>query len=224
MVQGDFNRMSSYTDSPLEMALRFEGSGIRRIHIVDLDGARDGRPVNLHILEDISRSVNLDIEWGGGIKSAQDIDSVLNAGAGHVICGTVAARNPDLFSSWLDSYPPGRIILGADVRGLEVATHGWTKGSGTDIFSLVGQFLPFLTELIVTDIARDGMLGGPAVELYSRIMKAFPTLTLTASGGVGSMDDISSLEEAGVPRVIVGKAIYEQKISMEEIKSWLQRG
>ena len=224
LVQGDFSRMTSYSESPLEMARRFSSCGVRRIHIVDLDGAKEGRPVNLDVLRNISREVSLDIEWGGGIKTRQDIESALEAGAGHIICGTIAVKEPEKFASWLETYGPDKIILGADVRGLETATHGWTEGSGIEIFDLVGKFVPALSELIVTDISRDGMLEGPALDLYSKIMKAFPSLILTASGGVGSMADIAWLEKAGVPKVIVGKAIYENKISLEDIKLWLQRG
>ncbi|MBR4755975.1 MAG: 1-(5-phosphoribosyl)-5-[Bacteroidales bacterium] len=224
LSQGDFNRMTSYTDSPAGMVSKYAESGVRRIHVVDLDGARMGRPENLPLLRDLASAGSVDIEWGGGIKSRKDVEAALEAGAGHVICGTMAVKDPELFMDLLASFGPDKIILGADVRGLEVATRGWTEGSGTGLFELVGRFLPGLAELIVTDISRDGMFTGPAVGLYSEIMEAFPGLTLTASGGVGSMDDIARLDAAGVPRVIVGKAIYENKISMEDIRLWSQRG
>lgn len=224
LSQGDFNRKTTYPDSPVEMVSKYIGSGVTRIHVVDLDGARAGRPENLGLLRDLASIGTVDIEWGGGIKSRKDVEAALEAGAGHVILGTMAVKDPELFKDLLSCFGPGRIILGADVRGLEVATHGWTEGSGTDIFELVRRFVPALSELIVTDISRDGMFSGPALGLYSRIMDTFPDIILTASGGVGSVDDIARLDAAGIPRVIVGKAVYENRISMEDIRLWSQKG
>ena len=216
------------------MAARFLEAGFRRIHVVDLEGAKAGRPMNLPVLERLAAIGGLDMEWGGGLKTESDLETVLEAGAGHVILGTVAVREPDFFRHALDRFGPERIILGADVRGTEVATHGWLQDSGRgtevathgwlqdsgmDITDLISSFLPALSEVIVTQIARDGMLGGADVALYRRLQDRFPGVTFTASGGIGSVADIRALESAGIPRVIVGKALYEHKIRLEELWS-----
>ncbi len=221
LSQGDFSRKAEYGASPVDMARRFEDAGVSRIHLVDLDGAREGRPCNLRTLEKIASACSVETEWGGGIKTAADIESAFSAGAGEIICGTVAVKSPELFQQWLDRY--GKLILGADVRGRKVSTDGWLKDSDTDIFSLAGSFSG-LREVIATQIDRDGMLGGPDIELYKELCARFPSMTFIASGGVGSMADIEALDEAGVPRAIVGKAIYENRISLKEIESWCARG
>lgn len=219
LSQGDFARETRYPESPEEMAARFLEAGLRRIHVVDLEGAKAGRPMNLPVLERLAAIGGLDMEWGGGLKTESDLETVLEAGAGHVILGTVAVREPDFFRRALDRFGPERIILGADVRGTEVATHGWQQDSGMDITDLISSFLPALSEVIVTQIARDGMLGGADVALYRRLQDRFPGVTFTASGGIGSVADIRALESAGIPRVIVGKALYEHKIRLEELWS-----
>ena len=187
---------------------------------MDLDGARLGAPANLDVLRRLSRIEGLEIEWGGGIKGREDVRSVLETGASRVICGTMAVRDPLLFKGLLEEFGPDRIVLGADVRGREVAVHGWTEGSGMDINALISSFLPSLKEVIVTEISRDGMLCGTELGLYMDLMSAFPGISLTASGGVGSMEDIRALAAAGVPKVIVGKALYEGRIKLEEIALW----
>jgi phosphoribosylformimino-5-aminoimidazole carboxamide ribotide isomerase len=224
LSQGDYSRKTSYDDSPLAMATRFLDSGIRAVHIVDLDGAIEGYPVNLNLLKSISDLKGLDIEWGGGMKSREDVESVLEAGASRAICGTMAVRNPEVFSGLLEEFGPDRIVLGADVRGREVAVNGWTENTGVDLFDLIESFLPNLWNVIVTEISRDGMLCGPDVELYDDILYEFPEISLSASGGISSAGDIAALEKAGVPKVIVGKALYEGRISLEEIARWSPRG
>ena len=224
LSQGDYSRKTSYDDSPLAMATRFLDSGIRTVHIVDLDGAIEGYPVNLNMLKSISALKGLDIEWGGGMKSREDVESVLEAGASRAICGTMAVRNPEVFSGLLEEFGPDRIVLGADVRGREVAVNGWTENTGVDLFDLIESFLPNLWNVIVTEISRDGMLCGPDVELYDDILYEFPEISLSASGGISSAGDIAALEKAGVPKVIVGKALYEGRISLEEIARWSPRG
>jgi len=214
LSQGDFGRKKEYSAAPEEMAALFASAGVRRIHVVDLDGARAGKPCNLPVLERIASSVDLQIEWGGGIKTDEDVHAAFEAGASDVVCGTVAARNPELFNRWLSVF--GRMTLGADVRGSSVATDGWLKDSGTELPDLIRRF-PSLKELIVTQIDRDGMLQGPDTALYRSLKAEFPGLVLTASGGVGSMADIAALEAAGADRAIVGKAIYENRISLEDI-------
>lgn len=224
LSQGDYSRKTSYDDSPLAMATRFLDSGIRTVHIVDLDGAIEGYPVNLNQLKSISALKGLDIEWGGGMKNREDVESVLEAGASRAICGTMAVRNPEVFSGLLEEFGPDRIVLGADVRGREVAVNGWTENTGVDLFDLIESFLPNLWNVIVTEISRDGMLCGPDVELYDEILYEFPEISLSASGGISSAGDIAALEKAGVPKVIVGKALYEGRISLEEIARWSPRG
>ena len=219
LSQGDFDRETRYPESPEEMAGRFLAAGLRRIHVVDLEGAKAGRPMNLPVLERLAALGDLDIEWGGGLKTENDLETALEAGAGHVILGTVAVREPDFFRRALARFGPERIILGADVRGTEVATHGWLQDSGMDITDLISSFLPGLSEAIVTQISRDGMLGGADVDLYCRLQERFPDVTFTASGGIGSVADIRALDAAGIPRVIVGKALYEHKIRLEELWS-----
>ncbi len=221
LSQGDFAQKKEYSAVPAEMAAIFAGAGVRRIHVVDLDGAKAGKPCNLGVLEKIASSAKVDIEWGGGIKTESDVRAAFSAGASDVVCGTVAVREPDTFRRWLELFP--RMVLGADVRGSSLATDGWMKDSGKDISELVRSF-PALKELVVTQISRDGMLAGPDVELYRRLKEEFPSIVLTASGGVGCMADIAALQESGADRAIVGKAIYENRITMEEIALWCAKG
>ena len=225
LSQGDFNKSKEYDASPLEMAKRYEGVGVRRLHLVDLDGARAGVPQNLRNLEQIASATSLQVEWGGGVRSRESIASVLNAGAAGVICGSLALQEPRLFSAFLKEYGEERIILGADISGGKIATKGWLEISSTTIEEVIELFLKDgLKRVICTDISKDGMLQGPAVELYSALMERFPTMHLTASGGVGSMADLENLEAAGVPAAIVGKAIFEERITLKEIERWQLRG
>ena len=200
-----------------EMAERFLASGLSRVHAVDLDGAKSGFPVNLETLKELASVQGMEIEWGGGIKTRGDVNAVLEAGASRVILGTMAVKDPVLFKSLLLEYGPDKIVLGADVRGTKVAVSGWTETSGAEITSLLDSFLPDLSEVIVTDISKDGMLTGPDPEFYKSLMARFPDLVITASGGVGSVRDIRALEAAGVPAVIVGKALYEGRIKLEDV-------
>lgn len=225
LSQGDFNKSKEYDASPLEMAKRYEDVGVRRLHLVDLDGARAGIPQNLRNLEQIASATSLDVEWGGGVRSRESIASVLNAGAAGVICGSLALQEPRLFSAFLKEYGEERIILGADISGGKIATKGWLEVSSSTIEEVIELFLKDgLKRVICTDISKDGMLQGPAVELYSALMERFPTMHLTASGGVGSMADLENLEAAGVPAAIVGKAIFEERITLKEIERWQLRG
>ena len=225
LSQGDFNKSKEYDASPLEMAKRYEDVGVRRLHLVDLDGARAGIPQNLRSLEQIASATSLEVEWGGGVRSRESIASVLNAGAAGVICGSLALQEPRLFSAFLKEYGEERIILGADISGGKIATKGWLELSSSTIEEVIELFLKDgLKRVICTDISKDGMLQGPAVELYSALMERFPTMHLTASGGVGSMADLENLEAAGVPAAIVGKAIFEERITLKEIERWQLRG
>ena len=205
------------------MALRYQDIGISRLHVVDLDGAKSSSPKNLHVLEEIATRTSLDIEWGGGIKSDEALRDAFNAGAGHLIIGSVAVSNPDLFARWLGEYGGGRLILGADIHEGRMAINGWLEESEQTIEELIERFIPHgLSEVICTDIAKDGMLQGPTFDLYARLQAAYPEQDIIVSGGISSMDDIRRLNEMRLRHVIVGKAIYEGRITLEELKLWLQ--
>ena len=218
LTKGDYNQKKEYSASPLDMALRYQDIGISRLHLVDLDGAKSSSPKNLHVLEEIAIRTALDIEWGGGIKSDQALYDAYNAGADHLIIGSVAATQPERFAQWLDIYGGERLILGADVSKGRVAINGWMEQSKLTIEELIDRFRPHgLREVICTDITKDGMLQGPSFELYARLQAAYPEQDTIVSGGISCMDDIRRLDEMELRHVIVGKAIYEGRIGLEEI-------
>ena len=226
LTRGDYASVKVYDASPVDAALRYADCGVRRIHLVDLDGAKAGAPRNLKALEAIAHAVSCELEWGGGIASDADLEHVFSAGATHAIAGSVAALQPERFEGWLDRFG-ARMILGADVRDGRVAVRGWLQEAAITLDSLLRRFTArpdsALREVIVTDIGRDGMLQGPATDLYRSLQEAFPTLGFTASGGISSMDDIRALDSAGIPKAIVGKAIYEHHISLKDIQLWSQK-
>lgn len=222
LSQGDYARQRTYDASPAEMGAAYAAAGIRRLHLVDLDGAKAAAPQNLDTLRALA-ALPLDIEWGGGIKSAAALQAVFDAGARYAIIGSVAAQQPELMEAWLARYGGERIILGADVRGGRIAVNGWQEESPLTIDALIERFLPCgLTQLICTDISKDGMLQGPNQELYTRLQSAYPTVDITVSGGIGSMDDIRALDALGLRKVIIGKAIYENRITLNELQTWSQ--
>ena len=219
LTKGDYSQKKQYDASPLDMALRYQDIGIRRLHLVDLDGAKSSSPRNLHVLEEIATRTSLDIEWGGGIKSDEALRDAFNAGAHHLIIGSVAVSRPELFARWLEQYGGDRLILGADVNDGRVAINGWMDQSEQTIEALIDRFRPNgLREVICTDIAKDGMLQGPSFDLYARLQAAYPELDIIVSGGISAMDDIYRLNEMHLRHVIVGKAIYEGRITLEEIE------
>lgn len=222
LSQGDYNLRSSYSDSPVDMACRFEDAGLLRVHIVDLEGARDGIPRNLMTLEKIAAATNLEIEWGGGIKTDENLRRVLDAGARDAIVGSVAVRNPQLFRRWLQTFSGSRIILGADLRNGKVSISGWLEDTTATIHELIEKFLPAgLSQVITTDISKDGMLEGPSTQLYVDLTKLYPDISFTVSGGIASMNDVKRLDELGLKRVIIGKAIYENRITLSEISQFI---
>lgn len=222
LCQGDYEKKTEYDVTPLEMVRRHREAGIGRVHLVDLDGAKAGHPCNLEILHKIADTEDIDIEWGGGIKDDSGLEAVFKAGAKYAVIGSVAVRNPDLMERWLATYGGSRIILGADVRGENVSVCGWTEDTQMTIDLLLERFVPYgLSECIVTDISKDGMLNGPNFKLYEELSSRWPNVTFTVSGGISSMDDIKKLNDLGLPRVIVGKAIYENEITLREISSYL---
>lgn len=222
LTQGDYAQTKIYDEDPVEVARRYADCGIRRLHIVDLDGAKAKAPCNLRVLERVATATSLDIEWGGGIKDTDALRSALNAGASRIICGSIAVDDAPLFAQWLQEYGAERMILGADVRNGKVATHGWLKDGGVGVEELVEKFLPDgLSQIICTDISCDGMLQGPNFPLYTELQQRFPTVDVTLSGGISSMNDIDRAYEEGIRAVIIGKAIYEGRITLKDLERWL---
>ena len=222
LSKGDYASEKVYGE-PLEMAKAFAGAGASRIHLVDLDGAKASSPANLRTLEKIAAEGSLKIEWGGGIKSPEALGQVFDAGADYAIVGSIAATSPELFNEWLKDFGPDRIILGADIKNGKIAVKGWLEESSTGICELIDGFLPYgLKQVICTDISRDGMLCGPALALYRELAARYPSLRFTVSGGISCAADIREVEAAGLPAVIVGKAYYEGRITLAELKQWWQ--
>ncbi len=223
LTQGDYAIKKVYEQNPLDMAKRYADCGLRRLHVVDLDGAKAKEPCNLRVLEQLATHTSLDIEWGGGIKNEKALSMVLDAGADRVICGSVAVDNREMFARWLQCYGAQRVILGADVRDGKVATHGWLKESQVGVEELVEGFIPSgLTQLICTDISKDGMLQGPNFDLYVSLQKRYPTVDVTLSGGISSLPDVKRADELGIRAAIVGKAIYEGRITLKDLEKWSQ--
>ena len=221
LTKGDYATKKVYDASPIDMALAYADCGARRIHLVDLDGAKEGAPANLKVLEAIAGRVAIETEWGGGLSSQQALRDAFNAGATCPIIGSVAVKNPALMHSWLQSFGPSRIILGADVREDKVAVKGWTEDSSKTVDSLIEEFLPEgLSQVICTDISRDGMLQGPSFELYTRLQNTYPQVCFTVSGGISGPSDIEKLDSLNLSKVIVGKAIYEGRITLKDIEKW----
>lgn len=219
LSQGDYNRKTIYNEDPLEVAKMFESNGITRLHLVDLDGAKAHHIVNYKVLERIANNTGLIIDFGGGLKSDRDLEIAFESGAAMITGGSIAVKSPETMISWIENFGSERIILGADVSDRKIAVSGWTEDSGLDIFSFIsGWQEKGIDKVISTDISRDGMLTGPSLELYQEIIGKFPDIYLIASGGVGSVQDILDLDNIGIQAVIVGKAIYEGKITPEDIR------
>lgn len=225
LTQGDYSQRTVYSSDPVEIAKSYEAIGIRRLHVVDLDGAKAAAPQNLDTLRKIATATKLDIQYGGGIKSGEALKAVLAAGANRAICGSVVITAPDRFEEWLTVYGPEHIILGADTKAGKVAINGWLESSQTDVQTIVRRFAERgLRQVICTDISRDGMLEGPNFELYTTLQSEFPEVDITVSGGISSLDDIVRLDDMGLRSVIVGKAIYEGRITLKDLERCLQNG
>ena len=218
LSQGDYDRRKEYDECPLEVAKRLQDVGIRRLHVVDLDGAASSHIVNYKSLEQIATHTDLMIDFGGGLKTDDDLRIAFECGAAMVTGGSIAVKDAETFCRWLQIYGSERIILGADAKDKKVAVSGWKENSDLELLPFISSYVERgISKVICTDISKDGMLQGPAVELYQEILEQHPSLHLIASGGVGSMDDIKRLEEAGIPAVIFGKALYEGRITMDEL-------
>lgn len=222
LSQGDYNLKTIYNENPLEVALMFEGAGIRRLHLVDLDGARARHIVNYKILETIVKKTSLVVDFGGGLKSDDDLKIAFESGAAMITGGSIAVKERETFLKWLETYGSGRIILGADAKDGKIAVSGWLESTELGVIEFISDYQKQgISKVISTDISRDGMLSGPSFELYSEIMETLPGVEIIASGGIATMNDILKLDEMGVPGVITGKAIYENKISLKEIEKFI---
>lgn len=223
LTKGDYNACNTYSDSPLDMALRFQDAGIRRLHLVDLDGARSKHIVNYPTLEAIAGHTDLIIDFGGGIKSTQDLETALGCGAEMVTVGSTAVTDPDLMSRWIEDYGQEHIILGADARDGKISVNGWKEDSTLSLSDFIRNYMhKGITQVLCTDINKDGMLQGPSTELYRSLLKEFPDIYLIASGGVSSAQDLIQLKQAGLPASIVGKAYYEGRITLEQLSQLSQ--
>jgi phosphoribosylformimino-5-aminoimidazole carboxamide ribotide isomerase len=221
LSQGDYDRKTVYNENPLEVARMFEDAGITRLHLVDLDGAKAKHIVNYKVLEQIASKTNLIVDFGGGLKSDEDLKVAFESGAAMVTGGSIAVKEPEIFLSWLEKFGSEKIILGADAKDGNIAVSGWQESTELPVVEFIVEFQKKgISKVISTDISRDGMLTGPAFELYAEIMETLPKVEIIASGGIASMDDIYKLAEMGVPGVITGKAIYEGKISLKEIERY----
>ena len=217
LTQGDYSSQKVYNENPVEVAREFADYGIRRLHIVDLDGAKSQHVVNLQVVEQIRSATDLVIDFGGGVKSDADLQKAFDAGADMVTIGSLAVKQPETFLRWLDIFGANRIILGADVRNGLISINGWQEEDGEQLIPFVRKYVEKgVVQVLCTDISKDGMLQGPAIELYRQVLSS-PDLHLIASGGVSSIDDIKALDEAGVPAVVFGKAIYEGKIKLSDL-------
>lgn len=218
LTKGDYAQKKVYNTNAVEVAKEFEAKGFRRLHVVDLDGAKSRHVVNIDVLKQIASSTGLKIDFGGGIKTRKDMDFVLDNGADMATVGSVSYTDPLEFESWIKRYGADRIILGADVRDRKIAINGWLDTTGRDLFGFISEYIDKgIDKVLCTDISKDGALQGPSIQLYSEIMERFPGLHLIASGGVSSTEDIINLDKAGIPAVVFGKAYYEGLIDTDKL-------
>ena len=220
LTKGDYDQKTVYGE-PLDMALEFERIGYKRLHVVDLDGAKSKHIVNEAVLKAITTETALTVDFGGGIKTDEDLEKAFASGAAMVTVGSIAVTNPDLFMGWLEKYGADRMILGADVRHGKISINGWKEDSNEDLLPFLKKYVEAgVRHVLCTEISKDGTLAGPAIDLYRRVMDTYPDLHLIASGGVSSKEDIIALDAAGIPAVVFGKAIYEGKINLKELWDW----
>ena len=228
LSQGDYNKKTIYNEDPLEVAKEFEDFGIKHLHLVDLDGAKNSHVVNWKVLEDLCNKTNLQVDFGGGVKTDEDIKIVFESGAQQVTGGSIAVKNPEQLEKWISRYGSEKIILGADAKEGKIATHGWLESSELEVIEFIKEWRKKNIEYVIcTDIAKDGMLSGPSYDLYRSILEIqvdpsnHSTTKLIASGGVTSIDDVYKLNEMGCEGAIIGKAIYEGTIELKQLSSFL---
>lgn len=222
LTQGDYAQKKIYNEDPLEVAMEFEDAGIKRLHLVDLDGAKQKKIINHKVLENIATNTKLVIDFGGGIQSNEDIQKAFDFGAKMITGGSIAIKNSEMFLGWLETYGSEKIILGADAKDEKIAISGWQESTEVSIFDFLKDYISKgIKYTISTDVAKDGLLQGPSFDLYEKMQTKFPELKVIASGGVSQMSDIEQLNEEGVFGVIVGKAIYEGKIRLKDLEKFL---
>jgi phosphoribosylformimino-5-aminoimidazole carboxamide ribotide isomerase len=221
LSQGDYNRKTTYSSDPLSVARSFEDAGLKRLHLVDLDGAKAGKIMNAAVLEKIAANTQLQIDFGGGIHIEESVASVINAGATWVTVGSVAVKAPEKLEKWIARFGGDRFMLGADVNGTKLAVSGWTETTDVEIVPFLDKWTAAgIQQVFCTDISKDGLLEGPSTALYRSLLQRFPHLQLIASGGVSSIEDLQVLQELGCSAAIVGKAIYENKITVIALANW----
>jgi len=222
LTQGDYGKKTIYNENPLEVALEFQDAGLTRLHLVDLDGAKAKKVVNWKVLEKIATQTSLHIDFGGGVQSEEDIRVVFESGAKQVTGGSVAVKQPDLFKNWLEVYGGDKIILGADAKNEKVAVSGWEEGTELWVYDFVEEYVDKgVKYTISTDVAKDGLLQGPSFDLYKNLQDKCPDLKIIASGGISGLEDIEKLAEMNIYGVIIGKAIYENRISLTDLQRFL---
>lgn len=219
LTRGDYNQQVTYSDDPVTVAKQFEEAGIRRLHIVDLDGAKAGKIANLKVLEEVAAATKLEIDFGGGVKNITDVDRIFQAGAAMVTIGSLAVKQPGLLEEWLMEFGAEKFLIGADVLDSKIRISGWLEDGGITIFDFIGSMLSLgATNIFCTDISKDGAMEGPSLELYKKIMEEHPEVNLVASGGVSNVTDVRSLQEIGCKAAIIGKAIYERKVPINALE------
>jgi phosphoribosylformimino-5-aminoimidazole carboxamide ribotide isomerase len=218
LTQGDYAQKTIYNENPLEVAKEFEAAGLKRLHLVDLDGAKEGTVKNWAVLQQIAANTSLSIDFGGGIKQDKDLKIVFESGAAFATVGSLAVKQPEIFQSWLTDYGADKFLLGADVKSEKIAVAGWLETTDIDIYDFLTDYVAKgIQQVFCTDVSKDGKLEGPSIDLYKKIIEKFPSLWFIASGGVSSMDDLYVLKEIGCSGAIVGKAIYEGRIPLSEL-------
>ncbi len=223
LTRGCYDSAKAYFEDPVEVALNFQKMGFKRVHIVDLDGAKSNEPQNLAVLKGISQKTTLKIQFGGGIKSLSSADCCFEAGAYYIICGSIAAESPQILKSIVEKHGPERVIVGADVREEKISIKGWKVQTNKSIYNLISTITKIgINTIICTDISKDGVLEGPSLTLYKKITARFPNVKLIASGGVSSAEDVTNVEKTGADGVVIGKAFYENRIKCEDLALWLQ--
>ena len=221
LTQGDYSQKTIYHENPVEVAKSFEAAGLTRLHLVDLDGARAGKVTNWQVLENIAAATTLDIDFGGGIKTENDVEIVLSSGAKYATIGSIAVKNEPLFSEWIEVYGPDKFLLGADVKNACITIGGWLETTQLSVFDFIRNYrAKGIQNIFCTDVSKDGLLQGPSLPLYTEIIRRFEGLYFIASGGVSSVADLEALQEIGCAAAIVGKAIYEGKISLEALRQF----